>query len=116
MGAVGGMVCGGAAGALVGVVPALFTFGLSIPIGAVVGGGAGLFLGGAAGTSVGFAGGGAVGLTGYTLQSNGVTGTLQSVQQGAVKVLMLGKAAIGFGGPKEANIELVKEPVLKKQQ
>merc|ERR1712151_296925 len=83
-GAVGGMVCGGVAGALVGLVPALFTFGLSIPIGAVVGGGAGLFLGGAAGTTVGFAGGGAVGLTGYTLQSNGVTGTLQSVQQGAM--------------------------------
>lgn len=64
-GAAGGVCVGGAVGALAGLVPALFTFGLSIPVGAVVGGSAGLILGGAAGTSAGFAGGGAVAYVGY---------------------------------------------------
>merc|ERR1711972_955164 len=44
-------------GAIVGLVPAVFTFGLSIPVFAVAGGGAGLCLGGATGAL----GGGAAG-------------------------------------------------------
>merc|ERR1711874_602781 len=44
-----------------GVVPALFTFGLSIPVFAVVGGGAGLCVGTAVGGATGSVGGGAVG-------------------------------------------------------
>mmetsp|Transcript_34946 Transcript_34946/g.75317 ORF Transcript_34946/g.75317 Transcript_34946/m.75317 type:complete len:424 (+) Transcript_34946:72-1343(+) len=63
-GATGAMV-GGATGILVGLVPALFTFGLSIPIGAVVGGGAGLAVGASAGAATGFVGGGAAGSLGY---------------------------------------------------
>jgi len=52
--------CAGAAmGAAVGVLPALFTFGLSIPVGAVVGGGMGMTIGGAAGGTAGLAAGGA---------------------------------------------------------
>jgi len=52
--------CAGAAiGAAAGVLPALFTFGLSIPVGAAVGGGMGMTIGSAAGGTVGFAAGGA---------------------------------------------------------
>jgi hypothetical protein len=65
-GTVAGGVMGGSAGVLagaaVGLVPALFTFGLSIPVGAAIGGSVGLFTGG----SVGAVGGGAAGFAGYT--------------------------------------------------
>merc|ERR1712176_292426 len=68
--AVAGAVVGGAAtgtfgavaGAAVGIVPAIFTFGLSIPAGAVVGGCVGTAVGG----SVGAVGGGALGYCGFT--------------------------------------------------
>jgi len=56
-----GLVAGGAVGAALGVVPAVFTFGLSIPVGAIMGSGAGLCVGTAAGGTAGFIGGGAVG-------------------------------------------------------
>lgn len=65
-GAASGACVGGAVGALAGVVPAIFTFGLSIPIGAALGGSAGLVLGGTAGSTTGFAGGGAMAFLGYT--------------------------------------------------
>merc|ERR1719499_925142 len=52
---------GGAVGAVIGLVPALFTFGLSIPFCAVIGGGCG----GAIGTAVGGTAGGVVGVSGY---------------------------------------------------
>eukprot|EP00927_Polykrikos_kofoidii_P013470 TRINITY_DN15873_c1_g2_i1.p1 TRINITY_DN15873_c1_g2~~TRINITY_DN15873_c1_g2_i1.p1 ORF type:complete len:577 (-),score=89.85 TRINITY_DN15873_c1_g2_i1:421-2151(-) len=57
-GGVAGLMTGGFVGATVGVVPALFTFGLSIPLGAAIGGGAGLCVGTVAGGSAGFFGGG----------------------------------------------------------
>merc|ERR1712151_2137 len=68
--AVAGAVVGGAAtgtfgtvaGAAVGIVPAIFTFGLSIPAGALVGGCVGTAVGG----SVGAVGGGALGYGGFT--------------------------------------------------
>merc|ERR1711988_867581 len=56
-----GMATGGTIGAAIGVVPALFTFGLSIPVGAVVGGGLGM----CAGSTTGAFGGGAAGYYGY---------------------------------------------------
>lgn len=56
-----GLVLGGALGVALGVVPALFTFGLSIPIGAVLVGGAGMVVGTAAGGTAGLVGGGAAG-------------------------------------------------------
>eukprot|EP00448_Togula_jolla_P011516 CAMPEP_0170603794 /NCGR_PEP_ID=MMETSP0224-20130122/19095_1 /TAXON_ID=285029 /ORGANISM="Togula jolla, Strain CCCM 725" /LENGTH=367 /DNA_ID=CAMNT_0010928685 /DNA_START=83 /DNA_END=1186 /DNA_ORIENTATION=+ len=68
-GAACGTIVGGAGGAIVGLVPALFTFGLSIPIGAVIGGGAGLCTGAAAGATVGFTGGGAAGAVAYTYRT-----------------------------------------------
>lgn len=60
-GCASGIVLGGTAG----VVPALLTFGLSIPAGAALGGGMGLFSGAAAGGSAGAIGGALVGHTGY---------------------------------------------------
>jgi len=60
-GAATGAVTGGVAGAVAGLPLALFTFGLSIPAGAVVGGAAGLVLGTAAGATTGFLGGGVAG-------------------------------------------------------
>jgi len=57
VGAVVGATLGVATGTVVGVVPVLFTFGLSLPIGAVVGGLAGLGCGTAVAGSAGFVGG-----------------------------------------------------------
>merc|ERR1719335_1726380 len=59
-----GVVIGTTAGAL----PALFTFGLSLPVGAVVGGGMGLCGGAVAGGSAGAICGAAAGHGGYTYQ------------------------------------------------
>jgi len=60
-GGAAGLMTGGALGAAVGVIPAFFTFGLSIPIGAAIGGGTGLVVGTAGGATVGAVGGGAAG-------------------------------------------------------
>jgi hypothetical protein len=64
-----GLLAGGTVGVAIGILPAIFTFGLSIPICGVVGSGAGLCIGTAAGSTVGFLGGGAAG---YGLKSHGV--------------------------------------------
>jgi len=56
-----GMVSGSIVGAAAGIVPAIFTFGLSIPIGAMIGGGAGLCVGTAVGGTTGLVAGGAAG-------------------------------------------------------
>jgi len=82
MGASGGatgLVAGGAIGAACGVVPAVFTFGRSIPIGAALGGAAGLCMGTVAGGTVGLVGGGAAGRKGYENRAEiqeGVSGAL----------------------------------------
>jgi len=77
-GAAAGCATGGAIGAAVGLVPALFTFGLSIPIGAAIGGGAGLCLGAAAGGTAGAVGGGATGYNAHTYRNE-----IKSSAQGA---------------------------------
>lgn len=64
-GAATGLCAGTVVGAAVGVVPALFTFGLSIPVGAALGGGAGLFMGTAVGATAGALSGGAAGYGAY---------------------------------------------------
>merc|ERR1719311_869812 len=56
-----GLVAGGALGAACGVPLSLFTFGLSIPIGAAIGGGAGLCAGAVTGGTAGLVGGAAAG-------------------------------------------------------
>jgi len=61
-----GLMARGALGAAVGVVPALLTFGLSIPIGAAIGSGAGLLVGTTVGSTVGAVGGGAAGYGAYS--------------------------------------------------
>merc|ERR1712203_547136 len=65
-GAAVGLVTGGTVGAACGVPFALITFGLSIPVSAMVGGGFGLVTGGAVGTTVGATTGGAAGFSMYT--------------------------------------------------
>jgi len=61
-----GMTAGFWIGGAIGIVPALFTFGLSIPVGAAIGAGTGLVVGTAAGSSAGALGGGAVGYGVYS--------------------------------------------------
>jgi hypothetical protein len=63
-----GFVSAGTVGAAVGCVFAVFTAGLSIPIGVAVGSGAGLCIGTTVGSTVGFFGGAA---RGYDLQIHG---------------------------------------------
>jgi len=60
-----GTLAGGAIGAAVGIIPALCTFGLSIPFCAIVGGGIGLGVGTAAGGTGGAVAGGAAGYGGH---------------------------------------------------
>lgn len=80
-GAATGLVAGGAIGAAVGLVPAVFTFGLSIPLFAAVGGGCGLASGAAVGSAAGAVGGGATGYGVYT--KRGAIGA--SLEQGLTK-------------------------------
>merc|ERR1719499_2504603 len=64
-GAGAGLLTGGAIGGAIGILPALFTFGLSIPIGAVIGGTCGTVVGAATGGTVGATGGSAIGYFAY---------------------------------------------------
>merc|ERR1719469_1701630 len=76
-GALSGLVAGGAIGAAVGIIPALFTFGLSIPVGAMLGGGTGLCVGTLVGGTTGVVGGGAIGYGAHEKRTeihNGATG------------------------------------------
>merc|ERR1711959_764137 len=88
--AVAGAVVGGTAtgafgtvaGAAVGLVPAIFTFGLSIPVGAAVG----LCIGTAVGSSTGAVGGGLIGYGGFTHRkaiSEGVQSSFTKVSTNA---------------------------------
>lgn len=61
-----GLGLGVTSGASVGMIPALFTFGLSIPLFAAIGGGLGLFAGLPVGGTAGAVGGGATGYVAYT--------------------------------------------------
>merc|ERR1719188_1025044 len=80
-GAATGLVAGGVVGAAVGLVPAVFTFGLSIPVMAVVGGACGLTAGAAAGGTTG-AIAGAGGYKAYAKREDIVKGA-ESLQQNA---------------------------------
>jgi len=76
VGGTSGATLGTFAGAAVGVVPAIFTFGLSIPAGAMMGFCAGTAVGG----STGAVGGGLVGYTGYTVKQKYGKAIVESVQ------------------------------------
>mmetsp|Transcript_147220 Transcript_147220/g.472875 ORF Transcript_147220/g.472875 Transcript_147220/m.472875 type:complete len:299 (+) Transcript_147220:61-957(+) len=85
-GAATGLAAGGVAGAAAGLPLALFTFGLSIPAGAILGSGAGLVLGAAAGATAGFVGGGAAGFGVYTKKDDirgAASGAFTKASQGA---------------------------------
>eukprot|EP00930_Biecheleria_cincta_P063296 TRINITY_DN48823_c0_g1_i1.p1 TRINITY_DN48823_c0_g1~~TRINITY_DN48823_c0_g1_i1.p1 ORF type:complete len:493 (-),score=64.84 TRINITY_DN48823_c0_g1_i1:370-1812(-) len=68
-GAAAGTLLGSMAGAAVGIIPAAFTFGLSIPLGAVLGGGTGLMAGATTGVGTGLAAGTAAGYSGYAYRN-----------------------------------------------
>eukprot|EP00443_Scrippsiella_acuminata_P030470 CAMPEP_0115184636 /NCGR_PEP_ID=MMETSP0270-20121206/9063_1 /TAXON_ID=71861 /ORGANISM="Scrippsiella trochoidea, Strain CCMP3099" /LENGTH=379 /DNA_ID=CAMNT_0002597725 /DNA_START=61 /DNA_END=1200 /DNA_ORIENTATION=- len=85
-GAAVGFATGGAVGAAVGVVPAFFTFGLSIPLFAAIGSGCGLATGAVVGGATGLVGGGATGFGVYTKRDaigSSVTKTLSQVDSAA---------------------------------
>merc|ERR1711953_1598047 len=63
--AAGGAIVGGIAGGALGLIPAIFTFGLSIPIGATVGAAVGGTTGAVGGGTTVFVGGGALGYFAY---------------------------------------------------
>lgn len=73
---------GAGIGAAVGVVPAVFTFGLSIPVGAFMGGAFGLAAGTVVGGSAGLVGGGTVGYYGYE-RRNEIKGAAKGVSDKA---------------------------------
>jgi len=77
-----GLVAGGAIGGALGVVPAIFTFGLSIPIGAAIGAGMGLVMGTTAGSMAGAVGGGVTGRVVYT-NKEAIGQALEDVKQKA---------------------------------
>merc|ERR1712048_144796 len=70
-----GLATGATVGAAVGLVPAIFTFGLSIPVGAALGGSIGATTGG----TVGFGTGGALGYGIYTKRAE-IKGAAGSVK------------------------------------
>merc|ERR1712217_612647 len=93
-----GLATGAVAGGVVGILPALFTFGLSIPVFAVVGGSAGLCVGTAVGGTTGAAGGGAVGYGVYGKRSEIVDGvrkcrTYTTSKLGEVKAFVESKTS-----------------------
>jgi len=69
-----GVVAGGAVGAAVGLIPAIFTFGLSIPVFAVIGGAIGGGAGATAGGTGGVVAGGAAGYGGHKYRNEIATG------------------------------------------
>merc|ERR1712232_1086571 len=77
-----GLTAGAGVGAAVGVVPAIFTFGLSIPIGAFIGGACGLCTGAVVGGSAGLVGGGAAGYYGFEHRDE-IKGTVNGVREKA---------------------------------
>lgn len=90
-----GLVTGGVIGAACGVVPAVFTLGLSIPVGFVVGSGTGFWMGTATGGAAGAVGGGALGYTGYCAFSRKAE-ILSTARSCANFVSQSGAASAGF--------------------
>lgn len=64
--AAAGSAVGGVVGAAAGIIPAVFTFGLSVPVGGTIGAACGLLTGFSAGATVGTVSGGAIGYGVYT--------------------------------------------------
>jgi len=82
-GAVAGLVTGGFVGGACGIPFALITFGLSVPVSAMIGGGVGLVTGGAAGTTIGVTTGGAAGFGAYTKRAE-IKAAIEKARQVAI--------------------------------
>jgi len=98
-GATTGFFTGMTVGGLVGLVPAIFTFGLSIPVGAAIGAGTGLAVGSTVGGTAGVVGGGAAGYGVYAKRAElreGAQQTLAKVTEGADFVKCRAAAATGY--------------------
>jgi len=101
-GAAIGMLLGGVVGAAMGVVPAIFTFGLSIPIAAALGACGGLVLGGAIGTAMGVVAGGVGGCGAYTNRAK-IASLIRKVEAKGQQGLGKGKAVASEAKAKAAE-------------
>jgi hypothetical protein len=84
VGGAGGLATGSTVGAVCGLIPAVFTFGLSIPVGMAIGGGAGLWAGTVSGGAAGLVGGAAYnGIVGFRGTNAGGAGAGEMQQPSA---------------------------------
>jgi hypothetical protein len=91
-----GTVVGGVAGAAAGTVPAIFTFGLSIPFTASIGSGIGLFIGCVSGATFGAVAGGASGYAGFTYRKEIRLTTSKLLEQACCAAQVVGGQVGGF--------------------
>jgi len=112
-GGVAGLATGTAVGAAVGVPAAFFTFGLSIPIGAAIGGTCGMVTGAAAGGTVGAVGAGAAGYGAYQKRdqiTSVVSSSRNQIASVASKTMTSVNDSAGFAKEKAvASAEYVKD-------
>merc|ERR1712100_450883 len=102
MGGAFGTACGVVVGSAAGLIPALFTFGLSIPAGAVVGGAGGLCVGSSSGALVG----GAAGFGGYKYRveiKNGVIVVKRKAQAAVDETKKTAQAKVALASNKLAQ-------------
>jgi len=108
-GAATGLAAGSALGAAVGLVPAIFTFGLSIPVFATIGAACGTAVGTVCGGAVGLVGGGAVGYGAYSkfdTIGSGVATAKDTIGSGVATATNTAKAQIDHCA-KYVNVRLV---------
>ncbi|CAK0890290.1 unnamed protein product [Prorocentrum cordatum] len=105
-----GLALGTAGGASVGVVPPIFTFGLSIPLFAAVGGGLGLAVALPAGGAAGAVGGGATGYAAYSKRAEitsftgqGYAKARSTAQSAWARVASKSEAAVKFAEAKRES-------------
>lgn len=101
-GGAAGLATGSLVGAAFGLVPAIFTFGLSIPIGAAIGGGTGLVTGAAAGTVLGASGGAAMGYSVHARRDK----IAEVANQALVKAKSLVQRKVAAHAPELAQAEV----------
>jgi len=107
-----GLAAGGVVGAAAGLPLALFTFGLSIPVGAVIGAGSGLVIGAGVGVTAGGVAGGAAGYGAYQKKDE-IAGAAKYVagkaQEGADRVKGAAQSSVeSVKGAAESSLEKAK--------
>jgi hypothetical protein len=95
-GGAAGLLTGSVLGAACGILPAVFTFGLSIPIAAAFGGTAGLAIGTAVGSAAGAVGGGATGY-GLYVKKDAIKARASYIKDGATSKVSMVKAKLADG-------------------